>query len=288
MKTQRKPEWLRQHTNCHTQFGEMASILMSHGLHTICQSGRCPNRNECWSLGTAAFMIGGEYCTRACKFCNTQTAKKSLLNAKEPELLAQTIRRMQLAYAVITSVSRDDLPDAGLSHWMLCVQRVKEVNPDIQIETLIPDFNGNMEAVSALAALPIAMMAYNVETTRRITPLVRNIATYERSLTVLQTISDSGKACKSGFMLGLGENENEVSELIHDLYSVGCRYLSIGQYLQPSRSHYPVVRYYEPTFFEQIKQEALSLGFVYVESGPFVRSSYHASLAIEYMRCNVK
>ncbi len=283
MKTlpKRKPEWLRQHIASHAQFGETALSLSRSGQPTICQSGRCPNRNECWSLGTAAFMIGGECCTRACKFCNTRTAKHGSLNEEEPETLAQTIQRMQLAYAVITSVSRDDLHDAGLAHWKMCVQRVKEVNPTTEIEVLIPDFKGDLQAVRELASLPISVMAHNIETTRLLTPKVRHVATYEQSLAVIEAIAESGKPCKSGFMIGLGESESEISELMSDLYAVGCRYLSIGQYLQPSKSHYPVARYYEPSFFDQLKQDALAIGFAYVESGPFVRSSYHASKAIE-------
>jgi lipoic acid synthetase len=271
-----KPDWLRIRLGNNAGFTQTGKIVKSQRLHTICESGRCPNLGECWNRRTATFMIAGEICTRNCKFCNTLSGKPLPLDEDEPQKTAESIRQLNLKHAVITSVDRDDLPDFGAAHWVNTILKIKEINPNTTIEVLIPDFRGNPELLNRIIETKPEIIAHNIETVRRLTPLVRSVAQYETSLSVLKQIADADIRCKSGFMLGLGETEEEIRETLHDLYAAGCRFLSIGQYLQPSKKNIPVAAYIHPDTFKKYKTEALSMGFRYVESGPLVRSSYHS------------
>lgn len=273
----RKPDWLKIRLGNKDHFSSTKKILDSHCLHTICESGKCPNKGECWERGTATFMIGGDICTRSCKFCNTKTGKPLPLNIDEPANIAESIRLMKLKHAVITSVDRDDLPDLGASHWVETIQQVKAINQGITIEVLIPDFQGRKKLIDMIIEASPNIISHNIETVRRLTPTVRSAAKYETSLSVLQQIGKSKIPAKSGLMLGLGETKEETLETIEDLYSAGCKYLSIGQYLQPSKKNLPVSEYIEPVVFDYYKTMALKSGFLHVESGPLVRSSYYSS-----------
>ena len=272
----RKPEWLKISIASNERYSETKRIVESHCLHTICSSGRCPNMGECWGRGTATFMIGGDICTRCCKFCNTQTGKPLPLDEGEPLHVAESVRLMKLSHAVITSVDRDDLPDLGAAHWARTITEIRRLNPDTTIEVLIPDFQGRKELVQQVIDAQPDILSHNMETVRRISPLVRSAARYETSLEVLRQISESGITCKSGIMVGLGETPGEVEELMDDLRAVGCQVLTIGQYLQPSHRHYPVAEYVTPAQFAAYKETGLQKGFSQVESDPLVRSSYHA------------
>lgn len=272
----RKPEWLKISIAANERYSETKRIVESHCLHTICSSGRCPNMGECWGCGTATFMIGGDICTRSCKFCNTRTGKPLPLDEGEPAHVAQSVALMKLSHAVITSVDRDDLPDLGAAHWVRTITAIREQNPDTTIEVLIPDFQGRKELVQMVIDAQPDIMSHNMETVRRISPIVRSAARYETSLKVLQQIAENGICCKTGIMVGLGETPQEVEELMNDVRSAGCHILTIGQYLQPSHKHYPVVEYVTPDQFAFYKEMGLQKGFDQVESGPLVRSSYHA------------
>ena len=272
----RKPEWLKISIAANERYSKTKHIVESHCLHTICSSGRCPNMGECWGRGTATFMIGGDICTRCCKFCNTRTGKPLPLDEGEPAHVAQSVALMKLSHAVITSVDRDDLPDLGAAHWARTIAAIREQNPDTTIEVLIPDFQGRKELVQMVIDAQPDIMSHNMETVRRISPVVRSAARYETSLKVLQQIAENGICCKSGIMVGLGETPQEVEELMDDVRNAGCRILTIGQYLQPSHKHYPVAEYVTPAQFAIYKEMGLQKGFDQVESGPLVRSSYHA------------
>ena len=271
----RKPEWLKIQIGANARYADTKRIVDTHKLHTICSSGRCPNLGECWGKGTATFMIGGAICTRSCKFCNTQSGKPLPLDPEEPRHVAESIRLMKLDHAVITSVDRDDLPDLGASH-------IKKMNPNTTLETLIPDFQGRTELIRLITETRPDIISHNMETVRRITPLVRSAATYERSLQVIQVIAESGITPKSGIMVGLGETPEEVEQVMDDLLAHGCKILTIGQYLQPSRKHYPVAAYITPEQFQKYKETGEKKGFSTVESGPLVRSSYHAEKHLIY------
>lgn len=277
----RKPEWLKISIGANERYTETKRIVENHCLHTICSSGRCPNMGECWGKGTATFMIGGDICTRSCKFCNTQTGRPLPLDADEPTHVAESIALMKLSHAVVTSVDRDDLPDLGAGHWARTITEIKRINPDTTIEVLIPDFQGRMELVDKIIAANPEIISHNMETVRRISPLVRSAADYETSLQVIRRIAESGITAKSGIMVGLGETPSEVEELMDDLLATGCSILTIGQYLQPTRRHYPVEEYVIPEQFAQYKQTGLEKGFEQVESAPLVRSSYHAEKHIK-------
>ena len=277
----RKPEWLKISIGANERYTETKRIVENHCLHTICSSGRCPNRGECWGKGTATFMIGGDICTRSCKFCNTQTGRPLPLDADEPTHVAESIALMKLSHAVVTSVDRDDLPDLGAGHWARTITEIKRINPDTTIEVLIPDFQGRMELVDKIIAANPEIISHNMETVRRISPLVRSAADYETSLQVIRRIAESGITAKSGIMVGLGETPSEVEELMDDLLATGCSILTIGQYLQPTRRHYPVEEYVTPEQFAQYQQTGLEKGFEQVESAPLVRSSYHAEKHIK-------
>ena len=272
----RKPDWLKIRLGGNEQFTQTKRIVESHCLHTICTSGKCPNMGECWSRGTATFMIGGEICTRSCRFCNTLTGKPLPLDLNEPDNVAESIRLMELKHAVVTSVDRDDLPDMGASHWVKTIQAIKTVNPGTTLEVLIPDFQGNLDLVDLIVSARPEIISHNMETVRRLTPQIRSAAKYDVSLAVLKRIAEGGVVAKTGIMLGLGETEDEVLALMDDVLKTGVSVLTIGQYLQPSRKNIPVSEYISPDCFEQYRIAALSKGFTHVESAPLVRSSYHA------------
>lgn len=272
----RKPEWLKIKLGGADHFSDTLNIVESHGLHTICSSGRCPNMGECWGRGTATFMIGGDICTRSCKFCNTKTGRPLALNANEPANVAKSIQLMGLKHAVITSVDRDDLPDQGAQHWVNTINKIRQVNPSTTIEVLIPDFQGKFELVDMVCDAAPNVISHNMETVRSLTPKVRSAAKYDVSLSVLSRIAENGLKAKSGIMLGLGETTEEVIQLMDDLRASNCSVLTMGQYLQPSRKHLPVAAYIHPDEFKRLKEIALNKGFTHVESGPLVRSSYHA------------
>jgi lipoic acid synthetase len=257
-------------------FAATGNLVSSQNLHTICQSGRCPNLGECWNRGAATFMIAGDICTRSCKFCNTQTGRPLPLDVGEPLRIALSIKQLGLRHAVITSVDRDDLPDLGANHWAETVRQIKLHNPSTTLETLIPDFGGRADCLDTVIATCPEIISHNMETVSRLTPLVRSAARYRRSLDVLKYIADAGLAAKTGVMLGMGETRDEVEELMRDVLAAGCRLLTIGQYLQPSRRHFPVAEYVHPEQFEKYRETALSIGFQHVESGPLVRSSYNS------------
>ena len=284
----RKPEWLKISIGANERYTETKRIVESHCLHTICSSGRCPNMGECWGKGTATFMIGGDICTRCCKFCNTQTGKPLPLDMEEPTHVAESIALMKLAHAVIPSVDRDDLPDLGAAHWACTIREIKRLNPETTIEVLIPDFQGRKELVSQVIEAQPEIISHNMETVNRITPLVRSAARYETSLEVIRQIADSGITAKSGIMVGLGETPEEVEELMDDLRRAGCQILTIGQYLQPSHKHYPVAEYVTPAQFASYKETGLAKGFDQVESAPLVRSSYHAEKQVQFYKKETK
>lgn len=284
----RKPEWLKISIGANERYTETKRIVESHCLHTICSSGRCPNMGECWGKGTATFMIGGDICTRCCKFCNTQTGKPLPLDIKEPTHVAESIALMKLSHAVITSVDRDDLPDLGAAHWARTIREIKRLNPETTIEVLIPDFQGRKELVSQVIEAQPEIISHNMETVKRITPLVRSAARYETSLEVIRQIADSGITAKSGIMVGLGETPEEVEELMDELRHAGCQILTIGQYLQPSHKHYPVAEYVTPAQFASYKETGLAKGFDQVESAPLVRSSYHAEKQVRFYKKETK
>ena len=280
----RKPEWLKINIGANERYTETKRIVDSHCLHTICSSGRCPNMGECWGKGTATFMIGGDICTRSCKFCNTQTGRPHPLDANEPTHVAESIALMKLDHAVITSVDRDDLPDLGAAHWARTIQEIKRLNPETTVEVLIPDFQGRKELVAQVIEARPEIISHNMETVKRISPLVRSAAHYETSLEVIRQVAASGTTTKSGIMVGLGETPEEVEELMDDLRQAGCQILTIGQYLQPSHKHYPVAEYVTPTQFVSYKEQGLAKGFDQVESAPLVRSSYHAERQIRFYK----
>ena len=251
-------------------------IVIENHLHTICTSGNCPNIGECWNRGTATFLILGDICTRACKFCATKTGKPLPPDPHEPDRLAESIKAMGLKHCVITSVDRDDLIDGGANEWAKTIRRVKEVNPDTTIETLIPDFDGKHEFIQKIIDAGPEVISHNVETVKRLTPFIRTKAKYERSLDVIRYISGKGKTAKSGFMLGFGEGEDEITQTIVDLFDSGCKILTMGQYLQPGSDYMEVREYIRPEKFEEYRIKALEIGFSFVESNPLVRSSFHA------------
>ena len=272
-----KPAWLKIDLTSKKSTGETAGILAKHHMNTICTSGLCPNRSECWMARTATLMIGGDICTRKCRFCNTLSGRPRLLNPDEPRRVAESVKALKLRYAVITSVDRDDLPDYGAAHWIKTIEEIRRLNPDTKIELLIPDFMGKTELIRQVMATHPHVAGHNMETVRRLTPSVRSVARYERSLEVLREIANCGITAKTGFMLGLGETHDEILETMDDILSTGCQRLTLGQYLQPTVEHLPVKAYITPEMFAEYKRIALEKGFKHVVSGPLVRSSYHAA-----------
>lgn len=272
----RLPRWMKATFPKGQNYSRIKNLIHDNKLNTICTSGNCPNKGECWGAGTATFMILGSKCTRACSFCNVDYLKPDPVDWEEPQRLAETIRLLNLKHAVITSVARDDLVDGGAKFWATTIRIVKELNPETTMEVLIPDFNRRFEVYDEIIKEKPEVISHNVETVFRLTPSIRNMARYHRSLEVLAYIAKSGITTKSGFMLGFGETEKEVYTTMDDLIGAGVKVLTIGQYLAPSHKHDTVVEYVHPDVFEKYRTEALKRGFKAVESSPLVRSSYHA------------
>ena len=271
-----KPKWLRVKLPTGAAYKEVREIVSEHKLHTICESGHCPNMGECWGAGTATFMILGNICTRSCGFCNVATGRPLEVDIMEPGRVAKSVKLMGVKHAVITSVDRDDLPDGGSEIWAQTVRAIRHQSPGTTLETLIPDFAGKWENLARIIQVAPEIVSHNLETVRRLTKEVRIQAKYDRSLEVLRRLRQAGIKTKSGIMLGLGETVDEVVEAMDDLRSVDCQILTLGQYLQPSPKHLPVAEFIHPDVFTELKTLGESKGFRYVESGPLVRSSYHA------------
>src|SRR5687767_13853726 len=272
----RKPDWLRVKLPVGPDYARVRKLVDNYKLHTICESGNCPNMGECWGAGTATFMILGNICTRSCGFCNVATGKPKAVDLQEPERVAESVRLMNVKHCVITSVDRDDLKDGGSVIWVETINAIRRVSPQTKFETLIPDFQGKWENLQRIIDVKPDIVSHNLETVRRLTAQVRIQAKYDRSLEVIKRLHDAGVKTKSGLMLGLGETEEEVLQTINDLRNVNCDVMTIGQYLQPTPKHLPVARFVHPDEFKKWKEYALSKGFKYVESGALVRSSYHA------------
>jgi lipoic acid synthetase len=275
-KRSRKPDWLRVKLPIGEEYRKVRRLVDEYKLHTICQSGNCPNMGECWGAGTATFMILGNVCTRSCSFCAVKTGRPPEYDEDEPRRVAEAIRLMQVKHAVITSVNRDELKDRGAEIWYQTVMQVKEQSPATTIETLIPDVRANWDALHRMIEGGQEVVSHNMETVRRLYRKVRPQAKYDRSLEQIQRTKDAGKRTKSGFMVGLGETKEEVLEIMHDLHTHGCDVVTIGQYLQPTKMHLEVAEYVHPDIFNYYKEEGLKMGIDFVESGPLVRSSYHA------------
>jgi len=272
----KKPKWLKVKLPTGQAYKAVRGITKSHDLHTICESGNCPNMGECWGAGTATFMILGNICTRSCGFCNVMTGRPLAVDILEPKKVARSVQLMKVKHAVITSVDRDDLKDGGASIWVETINEIRKENPETTMETLIPDFKGRLKDIQPIIDVAPEVVSHNMETVRRLTKKVRIQAKYDRSLDVLRYLSEGGIRTKSGIMLGLGETEGEVVETMHDLRAVGVSIMTIGQYLQPSKKHLSVLEFITPKQFDKYKEIGLSLGFQHVESSPLVRSSYHA------------
>ncbi len=274
--SRRLPSWLRMQRASGESYTMVKHLVEDNHLHTICTSGNCPNIGECWNAGTATLMILGDICTRSCKFCGTTSGKPLPPDEGEPERVAQAVKTMGLRHCVMTSVDRDDLPDGGARHWADTIRRIREVNPGVTIETLIPDFRGNSSDIDTVIEAGPDVISHNIETVRRLTPLIRSVAKYDVSLSVLRHLASRGIVTKSGMMLGLGESDEEVIETLHDLHATGCSIVTIGQYLAPTLNHIPVAEYITPERFEEYRRKGLEIGFKFVESSPLVRSSFHA------------
>jgi lipoic acid synthetase len=272
----RKPDWLRVKLPTGAEYVKVRNIVDKHKLHTICQSGNCPNMGECWGAGTATFMILGNVCTRSCGFCSVLTGKPLPADWDEPMRVANSVKLMGVKHCVITSVDRDDLKDGGSIIWAETIKAIRNVSPETKFETLIPDFMGKWENLQRIIDVRPDIVSHNIETVKRLTPQVRIQAKYERSLEVLQRVKEAGIRTKSGIMVGLGEEEEEVMQAMDDLRSVKCDVVTIGQYLQPTPKNLPVKQFVHPDQFERYRKAAVEKGFLYVESGPLVRSSYHA------------
>lgn len=271
-----KPSWLKVKLPIGESYKKVRNIVSEHKLHTICESGNCPNMGECWGAGTATFMILGNLCTRSCGFCSVATGRPLAVDEMEPAKVARSVSLMKVKHCVITSVDRDDLADGGSIIWAKTVNKIREVSPTTTMETLIPDFAGNWENLQRIIDVAPEIVSHNLETVRRLTKQVRIQAKYDRSLEVLFRLKKGGMRTKSGVMLGLGETDQEVIETMEDLRAVGCDILTLGQYLQPTRKHLPVAEFVHPDRFKKYEELGLKMGFRFVESGPLVRSSYHA------------
>ena len=275
-KVKRLPEWFRMERPAGGNYSHLKNLSEKNNLHTICKSGNCPNIGECWNAGTATFMILGDICTRACKFCSVGTGKPMPVDRDEPRRLAESIKTLGVKHCVLTSVDRDDLEDGGASFWAETIRIVKETNPALTLETLIPDFRGKQNYIQLVIDAGPEVISHNLETVQRLTSRIRSLNKYETSLDVVRYISSKGSISKSGIMLGLGETREEVLETMGDLRNAGCKVLTIGQYLQPTLRHHPVREYIHPDVFREFKKTGLEMGFQFVESSPLVRSSYHA------------
>ena len=279
--SRRKPDWLKIKLPKGQLSVEVLNVVRGHNLHTICTSGMCPNQGECWGCGTATFMICGDVCTRGCRFCNVKTGRPAPLDTGEPEHIAESVRLLKLKHVVLTSVDRDDLDDLGAGHWVKVIEAVKRENEGVTMEVLIPDFQGRRELIRQVIEACPEVISHNLETVRRLTPSIRSRATYDTSLEVVRQVAKSGVISKSGIMLGLGETREEILQTMDDLRSVGCRVMTIGQYLQPTAANVEVKEYVTPQVFDEYKRIGLEKGFTHVESGPLVRSSYHAERHIK-------
>mgnify|MGYP001216710548 FL=1 len=274
---QKKPSWLRVKLPIGEKFTKLRSIVDKHNLHTICESGHCPNMGECWGAGTATFMILGNICTRSCGFCSVSTGRPKKVDWSESEKVANSVSLMNIKHCVLTSVDRDDLEDGGSILWVQTIEAIRRLSPETTIETLIPDFKGNKLNLNRIISVHPEVVSHNMETVERLTRSVRVQASYSRSLSVLEYLKKSGlRRTKSGIMLGLGENDSEVLKSMNDLINVGVDILTLGQYLQPTKKHLPVEKFVSPEKFLFFKEKGIEMGFKYVESGPLVRSSYHA------------
>lgn len=278
---ERLPRWMKMQMPKGKSYSEVKNLVARHGLHTICTSGNCPNIGECWNRGTATFMILGNICTRNCKFCGVTTGKPLPPDVEEPLRIARSVQTMQLKHAVITSVDRDDLPDLGAGIWAQTISEIKKLNPNTTIEVLIPDFQGKVPLIEKVIDAAPEVISHNMETVERLTPQIRSAAKYRTSLEVISCIADSGLVAKSGIMLGLGETEEEVIKTMDDLRTVGCKVITIGQYLAPTMKHLPVKEYITPEQFEHYRTIGLEKGFSFVESHPLVRSSYRAEAHVK-------
>ena len=272
----KKPKWLRVKLPTGENYRKVRALVDEHNLHTICESGSCPNMGECWGEGTATFMILGNICTRSCGFCAVQTGRPDAVDEFEPGRVAHSVKTMGVKHAVITSVDRDDLKDGGSEIWVQTVRAIRHQSPGTTMETLIPDFAGKWENLQNIIDVAPEIVSHNLETVRRLTKQVRIQAKYDRSLEVLFRLKKGGMRTKSGVMLGLGETDEEVIETMQDLRSVGVDILTLGQYLQPTPKHLPIAEFVEPERFQKYEKLGLEMGFRFVESGPLVRSSYHA------------
>jgi len=273
---QRRPNWLRVKLPVGKEYAHVRSLVDEHKLHTICESGNCPNMGECWGAGTATFMILGNICTRSCSFCAVATGRPLAVDLDEPNRVANSIKLMNVKHAVITSVDRDDLKDGGSTIWAETIKAVRRESPGTTMETLIPDFKGIWDNLYRVCEERPEVVSHNIETVKRLTKEVRIQAKYDRSLEALKRISEFGLRTKSGIMLGLGETEEDVIETMQDLATAGVHILTLGQYLQPTKNHHPVIDWIHPDQFAKYKEIGMEMGFKYVESGPLVRSSYHA------------
>lgn len=272
----KKPDWLRVKLPIGESYKHVRSLVDNHKLHTICESGNCPNMGECWGAGTATFMILGNICTRSCGFCSVATGRPEDVDWDEPQRVAEAIHLMKVKHAVITSVDRDELPDGGSLIWNNTIKAVKALNPATTLETLIPDFKGIKEDIQRIIAASPEVVSHNIETVERLTRQVRIQAKYWRSMEVIRILKEGGMRTKSGIMLGLGEKKDEVIQTLKDLQANGCDVVTIGQYLQPTKKHLSVHRFVHPDEFAEYREIGYGLGFDYVESGPLVRSSYHS------------
>jgi len=272
----RLPHWMKIKYSGGESFLKIKRLTEQSKLNTICVSGKCPNLGECWNAGHATFMILGNICTRSCKFCGTLTGRPLPPDPEEPSRLAESVKKLKLKHCVITSVDRDDLQDKGASFWAEVIWKVKEINQNVTIETLIPDFDGHQEYLDMIIEAGPEIISHNLETVRRLTPLIRSAAKYDRSLSVLKYLTSKGAVTKSGIMLGLGESHTEILETMDDLLNAGCRIMTLGQYLQPSLEHMEIKEFIHPDKFNEYREKGLEKGFEFVESGPLVRTSYKA------------
>jgi lipoyl synthase len=284
----KKPDWLRVKLPIGESYKQVRNLVDTHKLHTICESGNCPNMGECWGAGTATFMILGNICTRSCGFCAVATGRPDAVDWDEPQRVAEAIYLMKVKHAVITSVDRDELKDGGSIIWANTIKAVRALNADTTMETLIPDFAGKWDNLQRIIEVAPEIVSHNLETVERMTKQVRIQAKYHRSLEVIRRLKDGGMRTKSGIMLGLGETKEEVVQAMQDLYDNGCDVITLGQYLQPTPKHLPVVRFVHPDEFAELREIGYNMGLDYVESGPLVRSSYHAEKHIHSGRTTNK
>jgi len=274
--SRRLPSWFKVEAKTGPDYFDIKRTIDRLKLHTICEEARCPNRWECWNARTATFLILGDICTRRCHYCSVETGRPLAVDHEEPRRVAEAVGALSLRHAVITSVNRDELPDGGAAVFADTIRSIRRVNPDCTIEVLIPDFEGNEKALATICAEQPEIVNHNIETVQRLFPSLRPQGKYQRSLTLLSQAKEQGMTTKSGLILGMGETVDEARAVMRDLRNVKCDILTIGQYLQPTRNHLPVARYYDPSDFQTLQEEGMALGFTHVESGPLVRSSYHA------------